>query len=517
MLIIASMPLFSWAAHQLPPPPVDTSSALSPNITFSADEQVVTIDYGDETRTFRRPVVSSWNYTTQDDIFWVAPDGNDNNPGTESVPFATIGRGIDAAEAGDIVYIKAGTYVEILTFYRSGTVDRPIIVSAAPGALGKVKITPPEDQYDETVVNIGIPEAVRHLWINGLIIEGPRGRPGAQNDDFGVNGVTWWGFSGEGTRLTNNVIYHHMHCGIKRTNDGSSDGLLIEGNIIFGNGTDGLDHGIYMPSDDARIIGNIIFDNASYGIHGYRTPANMVIKRNIVLDHWASAGLILGGPENEVYNNVLVSNVAGLLYFRGDSNNNIVKNNIIAFNDTESSVDTYLGAPTGNIDDYNGYYPGQADPKIPPGPNNIYEDPRFVDAQNGDYRLQADSPYIDRGTDIGDSFCGAAPDIGAFEACPQRLDPTATATGAPTSTATATGAPTSTATATGAPTSTATATGAPTSTATATDSPTPTFESPPSPTTTDTPNAPQQTATAERETATQRILFLPLVARGRFE
>jgi hypothetical protein len=499
------MPLFYRAAHQ--PQLTDTASALSPDITFSADEQIVTIDYGDEKRTFRRPVVSPWNYTTQDDIFWVAPNGDDNNPGTESNPFATIGRGIEAAETGDIVYIKAGTYTEILTFSRSGTADRPIIVSAAPDALGQVKVTPPEDRYEETIINIGNRETVRHLWINGLIIEGPRGRPGAQDDDFGRNGVTWWGSSGEGTRLTNSVIYHHMHCGIKRINDSNSGGLLIEGNIIFGNGTDGLDHGIYMPSDDARIIGNIIFDNASYGIHGYATPANMVIKRNIVLDHWASAGLILGGPENEVYNNVLVSNATGLLYFRGDSNNNIVQNNIIAFNDIESSVDTSFGAPMGNIDDYNGYYPGQPDPKIPPGPNNIYEDPQFVDAENGDYRLQADSPYLDRGTDIGDPFCGTAPDIGAFETCPQGSDLTATPTGAPTSTATPTGAPTST----------ATPTGAPTSTATPTNSPTPTFESPPSPTATDTPNVPQQTTTAEREPATQRVLFLPFVARGRFE
>lgn len=428
-LAITAIPLLSQAAQpqQQPTDPPD----LSPIITFSDDERFVTVEYKNNTRTFRRPVVSPWNYIAQGETFWVAPDGNDANPGTETAPFATIGRGIEAVGAGDILYIKAGTYVEILTFSRSGTAERPIIVSAAPDALGKVKIIPPIDQYDETIVNIGIPETVRHLWLNGLVIEGARGRPGAQNDDFGVNGVTWWGESGEGTRLTNSVIYHHMHCGIKRSNDGSSGSLLIEGNIIFGNGTDGLDHGIYMPSDGARIIGNIIFDNASYGIHAYTKPANLVIKRNIILDHANSAGLILGGPASEVYNNVIVSNNTGVLYFRGDSNNNIVKNNILAFNDKESAIDTYLGVPTANIDNYNGYFPGVADPNIPPGPNNIYQDPRFVDAENGDYRLRDDSPYLDRGTDVGEPFCDAAPDIGAFEDCPELPTPTSTPTSTP--------------------------------------------------------------------------------------
>ena len=49
------------------------------------------------------------------------------------------------------------------------------------------------------------------------------------------------------------------------------------------------------------------------------------------------------------------------------------------------------------------------------GDNNIETDPLFVDADNLDYYLQATSPCIDTGNDIGLPFAGAAPDMGCFE------------------------------------------------------------------------------------------------------
>jgi hypothetical protein len=38
------------------------------------------------------------------------------------------------------------------------------------------------------------------------------------------------------------------------------------------------------------------------------------------------------------------------------------------------------------------------------GPGNISEDPLFVDAEEGDFRLMPDSPCIDSGTDVGVYF-----------------------------------------------------------------------------------------------------------------
>ncbi len=42
--------------------------------------------------------------------YYVAPNGNDGNPGSIGSPFATLKKGHDVAEAGDTVYLRGGTY-----------------------------------------------------------------------------------------------------------------------------------------------------------------------------------------------------------------------------------------------------------------------------------------------------------------------------------------------------------------------------------------------------------------------
>lgn len=49
---------------------------------------------------------------------------------------------------------------------------------------------------------------------------------------------------------------------------------------------------------------------------------------------------------------------------------------------------------------------------------NLSVDPSFAAPETGDFRLSPDSPLIDAGVDIGEPYCGNAPDIGAGEVCP---------------------------------------------------------------------------------------------------
>jgi parallel beta-helix repeat protein len=94
-----------------------------------------------------------WSFTTMPaDAFWAAAyyvDGgmrtaSDSNPGTESQPFKTIGRGVQSLEPGDTLLIKAGTYREMVNLHRSGTQADPIRIRAYPGDEGKVIINAAE-------------------------------------------------------------------------------------------------------------------------------------------------------------------------------------------------------------------------------------------------------------------------------------------------------------------------------------------------------------------------------------
>ena len=53
-------------------------------------------------------VVSGDDGTT----YYVAPGGDDDNPGTKDQPWQTIGKAAATLVSGDTVYIRAGTYQE---------------------------------------------------------------------------------------------------------------------------------------------------------------------------------------------------------------------------------------------------------------------------------------------------------------------------------------------------------------------------------------------------------------------
>jgi hypothetical protein len=48
--------------------------------------------------------------TKNENVFYVATNGLDSNPGTHSQPFATLNRGFNALMAGSTLYVMSGSY-----------------------------------------------------------------------------------------------------------------------------------------------------------------------------------------------------------------------------------------------------------------------------------------------------------------------------------------------------------------------------------------------------------------------
>jgi hypothetical protein len=390
---------------------------LPPTITFSTDEKTVSVRYDKGDWTFHRPVVTPWAFQASGKVLWVATTGDDANDGSTDKPFRTISKAVETAAPGDRISVRAGLYTENVVINKSGQDGKPVVLSCAPGDLGKVKITPSREYLRKNpsgaVLRV---HAAQHVWINGLVIEGPLGRPEAPaSETYGANGITFADKAGLGCRVTNCVVYGAVHCGIKEMGHGGT-GILLEANVIFENGTRSTDHGIYCPADELTINGNIMFNNAGYGIHSYSHPRRQVITHNICMGNKV-AGIILAGSENKVYHNVCASNGLGIMYFRGGCTGNVVKNNIFAFNKTDCGYDNgggKYGDPARNVDDFNCYFPGKPNERIAQGKNEILSDPLFVDARKGDFRLRADSPCRGKGASVGMQFKGEAPDLGAL-------------------------------------------------------------------------------------------------------
>jgi len=69
----------------------------------------------------------------ESDIYYVAKNGSDNNPGTADLPWSTIQHAADKLTAGDTVYIREGIYNEHVYTVQSGNAKNYIVFSAYPG------------------------------------------------------------------------------------------------------------------------------------------------------------------------------------------------------------------------------------------------------------------------------------------------------------------------------------------------------------------------------------------------
>jgi hypothetical protein len=65
--------------------------------------------------------------------FWVAPTGDDGSSGALEAPFATVARAMEAAQPGDTVYLRGGTYRETISSVRSGLAGQPITIQNYQG------------------------------------------------------------------------------------------------------------------------------------------------------------------------------------------------------------------------------------------------------------------------------------------------------------------------------------------------------------------------------------------------
>jgi len=93
----------------------------------------------------------------------VAPDGSDDDPGTEPAPIATVQEGVNRARPGERVRVHPGEYRGPVITQRSGTADEPIRITGPADAVLK----PNPDNW-RGVVDIHH----SHVHLEGLTIDG---------------------------------------------------------------------------------------------------------------------------------------------------------------------------------------------------------------------------------------------------------------------------------------------------------------------------------------------------------
>ena len=210
-------------------------------------------------------------------VYYVAPTGDDANPGTEAQPWLTIQQAANTMTAGETAYVRAGTY------YESGII---LAHSGAPGA----------------------PITLANYELEEVIVDGSK----AQNDDPGMVMV-----EGRSHYVIQGLTIRNMPWSGIATDEDTTEpyqGITIRDCILHDNGWAGID----LAAADGFVVENVqAYNNAYYGLNiagsadGALSAANGVVRNSSFYNHTGDEGhglAINQGHEITVSNSVAYHN-----------------------------------------------------------------------------------------------------------------------------------------------------------------------------------------------------------------
>jgi len=386
--------------------------------------------------------------------YYVAKTGLDSNPGTESLPWLTLKKATNTLVAGDTVYIKAGTYNEVLNPARSGTASGWITFSNYMADV--VNINAPGTAYCNTRVWYNY---IRFLGLNftGFVT-------GAALDANGISYLTLFNCfftncakSGIEVNNSNHILVDtcetfgtnltpmnecisfstvdtfeirncKVHDAVATQRNGIDTKVGCRNGIVHHNEVYNVYNALYVDSrgnsDNIKFYYNDIHDTVAdaLGINdelNIGTITNIWFYNNIVYRCHRAFSVYDGVLINfNFINNTLYSNAAsGFTEIWIDApasrlSNCVVRNNIVFSTAVNTYGIWYADYANGNVAiDHNLSYnsAGAWHSGNMLGEDAVTLDPQFVNPSIGDFRLQPGSPAI--GTGYGGVNIGAEDSI----------------------------------------------------------------------------------------------------------
>ncbi|MCK4692589.1 MAG: right-handed parallel beta-helix repeat-containing protein [Anaerolineales bacterium] len=393
------------------------------------------------------------------DVYYVAPNGDDSNPGTQIQPWMTIQKAADTMTAGDTTIILAGDYAERVFINQSGVSGAPITFRA-----------------EGTVTMKGFTVYADHISLIGFDI--------SNTDDHPQNG---WGIFLEGSYciIEDNYVHYATRGGIdlyaSPGNYANTSHCIVRGNRLYRNAFAGIEvYGqdnlieeneiwgtiqhhpkwenppSWVDADGIRFhgSGHLIRNNYIHDI-SYSDPENItphidcfqtfseayheraqnvifekntcknvqaqtkeefgkgfmlegadhIIIRNNIIEAFTNVNINSGCSDITIVNNVFTTDLSFVMDFHTvgiavrQSPNTTIKNNIF-YDLPNHIIVVYDSTSQQGLDGgYNSVYRSDGQPPWgDPYPHDLWQvDPQFVNPGEYDFHLLPSSPAIDAG------------------------------------------------------------------------------------------------------------------------
>ncbi len=208
---------------------------------------------------------------SENGVYYVAVDGNDNNPGTLKLPWRTIQKAADNVSAGDVVYVRGGSYHEKVKMKASGLADGYITFQNYEGEIPVINgegLVPARNDNENALI---IMNNKSYIKIKGFHITNF-----VSDNEYVPAGIRVTG-SGTGIEILDCKVY-----GIKTTYTGNiEDDRNAHGIAVYGtNGNKPLDN---LIIDSCEIYDNILGTSEAVVLNG--NVVNFKVTNNKVHDN----------------------------------------------------------------------------------------------------------------------------------------------------------------------------------------------------------------------------------------
>ncbi|MCA9921010.1 MAG: right-handed parallel beta-helix repeat-containing protein [Anaerolineales bacterium] len=282
----------------------------------------------------------------QGQAIYVAPNGNDNWPGTIDQPLQTIQKAIDLVHAGNTIYLRGGQYVEKIHIQKSGTVDHPITIAAYPGENPVI-----DGQYnipagDPAACNGTVSPPKCYVYAPLVLIQG---------NYIVFSGIEVMHSRGRGITVAaeNGVRPHHVtieKCSVHDVRSAAiqimdSDYITVNGCEAF-HASDFATHArsgydlnwpVAVNSIRASQVifsNNVIYENYGEGIAAGRDSLNVRIENNVIYNNYALQVYIHRSQHVKVAQNLVYHTNDPAFHRGGNPSQCIVVNNELNFVDS---------------------------------------------------------------------------------------------------------------------------------------------------------------------------------------